>query len=572
MKQMYYIKQITGNSAKVQIETSAMLRKAEVGGDLNESNVSSSVVPFTVELSVPNMSGTKNVTDDVVYDGANFVLQLNNLRGNSRLKITATYGTNCKSVTIVDLVAPDNIYYFTYTDRDGVKRYCNLLRYADGDTSIHGYTYRCYRDVANNTKVYFGKVIDERQMLGQSLLGYPTTADGYFDFTSYATGRIEADCDVVTNSLVDGIKLVPTDSFDNGEGGEGGGMSQYILTMIGNTFYHNGEAVDFGTIKAAIEDTNKFVYLDFANALHLPCFIVDSEGNEALAFSSAFSVDGQPHIERVAINVNNVVKIDNYTLVSYTSSNGVMLGTGATASGNYAVAEGNGTTASGNYSHAEGVNTKATKAGSHAEGADTTASGNYSHAEGYKATASGTYSHAEGHNTTATAEDAHAEGHDTHATGTFAHAEGNGTIAGADTSHAEGYATSATANNAHAEGNNTLAQGVASHSEGIGSHAFGDYSHVQNQDCVARGRASSASGWRAIANTRSEVVIGEFNVQQAETPQERGEYMFVAGNGTAEQSHNAFAFGWDGSLNLFKSDGSAVKLTPELLESLLSLL
>lgn len=167
-----------------------------------------------------------------------------------------------------------------------------------------------------------------------------------------------------------------------GAGGGEGGMQQYILGYADGHITHNGVALTFAEVKAAVEDTSKFVYLEFANALHLPCFIVDSEGNSAVAFSAAFQVDGAPYIERVAINEQGDVKIDNMRCVHFSNNNSVVIGSNTTASGSYSHAEGRDTTAIGSYSHAEGRDTIASGIASHAEGQGTTTSGLYSHVEG----------------------------------------------------------------------------------------------------------------------------------------------------------------------------------------------
>lgn len=94
-------------------------------------------------------------------------------------------------------------------------------------------------------------------------------------------------------------------------------MEQYVLTYVTGTeryLAHNGKKVTFEEVKAAVENPNYFVYLDYANALHIPCFIVDSTGLDAVGFTAAFSINDAPHIERIAINEENDIHVDNYTL------------------------------------------------------------------------------------------------------------------------------------------------------------------------------------------------------------------------------------------------------------------
>lgn len=156
-------------------------------------------------------------------------------------------------------------------------------------------------------------------------------------------------------------------------------------------------------------------------------------------------------------------------------------GTGASASGAYAVATGNQTTASGNWSHAEGYQSTASTEAAHSEGINTSASGIWSHAEGDRAKSSGKSSHAEGSQTTAAGEASHAEGAGTSTTATAkgAHAEGINTTASEKRAHAEGFGTTASGDSAHAEGYQTTAFGANSHSEGRSTYAGGGRSHVE---------------------------------------------------------------------------------------------
>ena len=116
-------------------------------------------------------------------------------------------------------------------------------------------------------------------------------------------------------------------------------------------------------------------------------------------------------------------------------------------------------------------------------------------------TITGLRSHAEGYETTASGSSSHAEGYETTASGHYgSHAEGENTIASGRSSHAEGANTEASGNFSHAEGTNTEASGVYSHAEGANTTASGDYSHTEG------------SGTRS--NSRSQNVIGEYNITE----------------------------------------------------------
>lgn len=160
--------------------------------------------------------------------------------------------------------------------------------------------------------------------------------------------------------------------------------------------------------------------------------------------------------------------------------------------------EGSRTEASGDYSHAEGMQTYAKGKSSHAEGETNLVEGNMSHVEGYSNEVYGDYAHAEGRNILITAE------------GDYGHAEGSGT----EVSNIAG----------HAEGSSTVASGKYSHAEGKGTVASGEAQHVQ----------------------------GRYN--ELDTNRSAGNYAFVIGNGTKENTYNE-----DGSIkNQYRSNAMTV--------------
>lgn len=178
--------------------------------------------------------------------------------------------------------------------------------------------------------------------------------------------------------------------------------------------------------------------------------------------------------------------------------------------GNYSCAEGNSTTASGYVSHAEGKSTIASGSSSHAEGNSTIASESASHAEGYGTIASGARSHAEGIWATAS--------------GAYSHAEGYGTTASGQQSHAEGW--------------DTTASGARSHAEGYATTTSGWYSHAQN--------------YGTIAQTMSQTVIGEYNLQDTKgSVVSRGNYAFIIGNGSSLERSNALTVDWSGGIQMY---------------------
>lgn len=208
---------------------------------------------------------------------------------------------------------------------------------------------------------------------------------------------------------------------------------------------------------------------------------------------------------------------------------------------------------SGDISTIEGAAKDASGVGTHAEGLVTTASNTAAHAEGVKTVASGFASHAQGRRTTASGNYSFASGSDTTASGAYSDALGYQTTASGSTSHAEGQITTASASAAHAEGANTTASGK--------------YSHAQNN--------------HTVANHKSQTALGEFNVADpsSEVADERGTYVEIVGNGTAEDARsNARTLDWNGneelagSITLGKGTADEVTLTAAQLKALLALL
>lgn len=136
-------------------------------------------------------------------------------------------------------------------------------------------------------------------------------------------------------------------------------------------------------------------------------------------------------------------------------------------------------------------------------------------------------------------------------------AENSGCIASGNYSHAEGLATEASGKKAHSEGEATMAVGEASHAEGYLGRAIGKYAHAGGYGseasgtgafahgcfAMATGSYSTALGREVEARGANQTVVGRYN-----KPDPNGKYAFIVGNGS-DSSSNAFAVGWDGSID-----------------------
>lgn len=376
----------------------------------------------------------------------------------------------------------------------------------------------------------------------QSILQYKLTVSGVY-------GQVKLNATIVLNVTKDGQSSIVLDPyvFDAIQvAGGSAGMEQYILTLNGGKFHHGDEELTFEQVKEVVLDTSKFVYLKFANAFHLPCFVVDAEGRQSVEFTSSFVIGGEAHIERVIINEQEQIDVDNVQLLRINEDGGVAFGYYCEATENYAFAHGYIAKANKEYSHAEGSETNANGKFSHAEGYQTTTSNLCAHAEGSGTTASGDCAHAEGSYTIASGYYSHAEGDNSSASGYCSHAEGELTTASGDKSHAEGQETTASGYCSHAEGEGTEANGERSHAEGLSTTAESDYAHAEGDETDAEGFASHAEGLGTKTLYDNQHAQGTFN-NAADFDGEDGAFMHGCGTGENNRK-NAFAIAADGKV------------------------
>ena len=306
--------------------------------------------------------------------------------------------------------------------------------------------------------------------------------------------------------------------------------------------------------------------------------------------------------------------IDHIRLVRFFSRLKTWLGTKYQAAGNYAdgalytkssgkavivgsVAEGYSGTASGENAHAEGDSNTASGICAHAEGSECLAAGSCAHAEGSMTQATGSYSHSEGEGTLGAGYGAHAEGYGALALGSYSHAEGHGNgalvkngtytkandkISGSTDGVTAGMwitwkdpTTQATRVEKIVEiddDNNIVLSSSTGTNGSIqakiysGVNAGGEYAHAEGDNCVAGGKASHAGGIQNIVLGEAATAIGKFAQND-----NNNEFAFRVGNGSAANArHNAFAVGWDGSLNVWNGN-TRVQVPPAKLAMMASM-
>ena len=101
------------------------------------------------------------------------------------------------------------------------------------------------------------------------------------------------------------------------------------------------------------------------------------------------------------------------------------------------------------------------------------------------------------------------------------------------------------------EGKSSAATGDCSHAEGCESEAHSDYAHAGGYQSWADGVASFAHGQGVTAGSRSQTVLGEYNIIDSALVYNRGVYAFIVGNGASDNVRsNALAVDWGGDVFL----------------------
>ncbi len=125
---------------------------------------------------------------------------------------------------------------------------------------------------------------------------------------------------------------------------------------------------------------------------------------------------------------------------------------------------------------------------------------------------------------------------------------------------AEGPASKASGTGSHSEGCNTVASDTGAHAEGASTTASGEAAHSEGASTTASGAYSHAGGTGTVAQRKSQTVIGEYNLADTSgTVSTRGDYAFIIGNGTANNSRsNALTVKWNGDIDAGKINGKTL--------------
>ena len=431
---------LVGRSQVFVVSLLALLRKTGLAGEETSGAIPAEVLDtLKIQLVSPNVTGAQILTTKLTrpchysVEGNELTIALGELTpGQHRLTVKSVYGTNTRSLLIIDATVPvgagetgeaisvDVAAVSTVSDENN----------ADGRV-FHVDDEGNAKILGNNLSIGGGTATGENAVAE----GESTTASG-------------------DRSHAEGLETIAAGENSHAEGSASWG-DPYEVTVRPLTVQEKEE------IAAKVGNVHPDYICDGDEIKdgQAPVLYADEECTEMVA-----RIRWSKHSDNWHDDLNG----DFFQIMSGTLAAGTYWARFEPA-------------ASGNQSHAEGESTTASGDRSHAEGENTTASGDRSHAEGNSTTASGHQSHAEGDSTTASAYASHAEGNSTTASGFASHAEGDSTTASGDQSHAEGDSTTASGDRSHAEGDSTTASGDRSHAEGYGTKAASDNQHVSGK-------------------------------------------------------------------------------------------
>lgn len=95
---------------------------------------------------------------------------------------------------------------------------------------------------------------------------------------------------------------------------------------------------------------------------------------------------------------------------------------------------------------------------------------------------------------------------------------------------------------AAAIGSETKASGTSAFAEGIKTEAIGRAAHAEGGATQAKGEYSHAEGHATIAAGESQHAEGQYNIEDT-----AGDYLHIAGNGSATTPSNAYTLDWNGN-------------------------
>lgn len=406
MKTIYKNYKINKTGVSFSVSLVALFRAVGAEGVLTAGAVPAEVLDcLRLGVERPNVTGVVALKEGrgYVIDGDVLTVNATGLTvGINRVHVYNQYGTNLPEMLVVEVVVPDGAEAGVEEIEDELTLPSASSFVPDGGGA--DYKTDIYMDGA-------GRVIVERGEDGSTILMdehenpiLKRNADGsteYYDAYQSARLLIGTDGAVSINDPTAGTLAIAEAIMAR--------ATKHLLSWAGegNPIKEGDNVLTHADLYDMLMNTPAFVVLVYADHAYHPNLVTATQ----IAFTCSYaSTNGDIVVERVTITSEDAVSSLRFSGVTRNSVDGVAIGSGCVASGNYSHAEGSGTSARSYASHAEGLNAKATGGQAHAEGSSSEANGFCSHAEGANTAANGSSSHAEGSHTIVTREGSHADG------------------------------------------------------------------------------------------------------------------------------------------------------------------
>ena len=142
-----------------------------------------------------------------------------------------------------------------------------------------------------------------------------------------------------------------------------------------------------------------------------------------------------------------------------------------------------------------------------------------------------------------------ATGQNCTASGTYSFATGDNTTASGNRAFTSGASNTASGERSFAANSNNTASGDYSFVTGYNNQASGNISNANGNSTIASGAQSTTHGTGTKASRRSQVVFGEYNVEDTggSVSTDRGTYVEIVGKGTSTTPSNARTLDWSGN-------------------------
>ena len=388
---------LAGRSQVFVVSLLALLRKTGLAGEETSGAIPAEVLDtLKIQLVSPNVTGAQILTTKMTrpchysVEGNELTIALGELNpGQHRLTVKSVYGTNTRSLLIIDATVPVGAGETGEAISVDVAAVSTVSDENNADGRVFQSDEEGNAKIASNTlSIGDGTATGENAVAegnGTAASGEASHAEGESTTASGYASHAEGDSTTASGdrSHAEGIgtKAIGENSHAEGSASWGG---PYEVTIRPLTAQEKEEI----TARVGNVHPDYICEDDEIEDNQAPVLYADEECTEMVA---------RVKWSKYSSNWHNDLSGDFFQIMSGTLAAGTYWARfEPAASGDRSHAEGDSTTASGDRSHAEGYSTTASGYASHAEGESTTASGDSSHAEGLGTIAAGHNQHVSG--------------------------------------------------------------------------------------------------------------------------------------------------------------------------------